>query len=113
VTVPPAQSDADRIRGEKLQMFIADYYDNTWLPLCSSIADAVVSRLHRPLTEKERRAVWRTRLPLTLEVVLKEIQGTSSSEAIAALLERLPPGIDRPDSARWCEAKQPYTAAVL
>jgi hypothetical protein len=79
-----------------------DYHDQTWLPLCTSVAQAAQARLHRPLTDKERRKIWRTRTALTLEVALKEIAATEGPAAIATLLTDLPPGMDRPDPTHWC-----------
>ena len=81
-----------------------DYHDQTWLPLCTSVAQAAEAKLHRPLTGNERRRIWRTRTALTLEVVVKEIQATQDRTAISKLLDDLPPGMDRPDPSGWCAA---------
>jgi hypothetical protein len=81
-----------------------DFHDLTWLPLCQALADAVAERLNRPLSAAERRTIWRTRTPLILNVVLKEIIAAPSAEEVAALLASLPPGsMDRPDPTGWCE----------
>src|SRR5437763_1033693 len=72
-----------------------DYHDQIWLPLCTSVAHAATAQLQRPLTEKERRSIWRTRTALTLEVVLKEIGATPEPQAVTVLLATLPPGMDR------------------
>lgn len=80
-----------------------EYHDRTWLPLCTSVADAATPLLGRPLTPKERRSVWRARSALVLEVALKEIRVAESADAIAALLATLPTGMDRPDPTGWCE----------
>ena len=81
-----------------------DYHDQTWLPLCTKVAQAAAARLNRPLTGKERRKIWRTRTALTLEVVEKEITTTEQPGAVAALIATLPPGMDRPDPTGWCDA---------
>ncbi|MDB5322938.1 MAG: hypothetical protein JWN40_4569 [Phycisphaerales bacterium] len=82
-----------------------DYHDQVWLPLCTSVAQAAAARLNRPLSDKERRKIWRTRTALTLEVVLKEINVTPEPGAVAALIATLPPGMDRPDPTGWCAAQ--------
>ncbi len=79
-----------------------DYHDQVWLPLCNSVAQAATAHLQRPLTEKERRSIWRTRTALTLEVVLKEISAAPDPQAVAVLFATLPPGMDRPDPTDWC-----------
>jgi hypothetical protein len=80
-----------------------DFHDQTWLPLCTRMAQAAVLRLGRPLTEKERRSVWRARSVLALEVALKEIEGARDAQAVAELLTILPTGMNRPDPTGWCE----------
>jgi len=79
-----------------------DYHDQTWLPLCEEVADAACARLGRPLSEKERRVIWRSRTALVLEVALKEIPAAADAGAVAAMLRSLPAGVDRPDPTQWC-----------
>lgn len=78
------------------------FLDKTWLPMCAQVADVASSRLNRPLTQNERRAIWRSRTALVLEILLKEVQETSDPEVVVSLLASLPPGMDRPDSTGWC-----------
>jgi hypothetical protein len=80
-----------------------DFHDQTWLPLCNKIANSAIAKLTRPLTCDERRIIWRTRAPLTLEVVWSEIESASTAEQIMELLYSLPPGMDRPDPTGWCQ----------
>ena len=79
-----------------------DFHDRVWLPLCQRVEDAAVARLNRPLSEKERRRIWRSRSELVLEVALKEIAEAPSSQHVGVLLATLPTGIDRPDPTGWC-----------
>ena len=80
-----------------------DFHDKTWLPLCERVASIACVRTHRPLTQKERRIIWRARAPVVLEAALQEMEEANGSEAVGALLARLPSGLDRPDPTRWCE----------
>jgi hypothetical protein len=80
-----------------------DFHDRVWLPLCGRVADAVREKANRPLSEKERRIVWRARSELALNVAIQEIQSARKGEEVAALLASLPTGLDRPDPTGWCE----------
>ena len=87
---PPVHTPAD------------DFHDQIWLPLCQRVAELAARQMQRPLTYDERRALWRSRSQLVLEVLLKELEGTSPGAAIA-LLKNAPSGLDRPDPTGWCE----------
>jgi hypothetical protein len=78
-----------------------DFHDNTWLPLCKRVEEAAVAKLNRPLIEKERRVIWRSRSALVLEVALNEIESADTGDAAIQLLASLPPGMDRPDPTNW------------
>ena len=88
--VPPARTPAD------------DFHDQIWLPQCQRVTKLAARQMQRPLTYDERRAIWRSRSQLVLEVLLKELEGTSPGAAIA-LLKNAPSGLDRPDPTGWCE----------
>jgi hypothetical protein len=77
------------------------YHDETWLPLCERLAEAAAQRLNRPLTASERRAIWRARSELVLQVALSEIQAGTDPQAVSAVLAAMPTGIDRPDPTDW------------
>ena len=77
------------------------FHDQTWLPLCTSVAVAASRVLNRPLTPKERRAIWRAKTVLLLETVRDEIARSTDPQAVAVLLAQLPQGIDRPDPTGW------------
>jgi hypothetical protein len=81
-----------------------DFHDQTWLPLCQSIASDASGKSNRPLTLDEWRTVWRTRSQLILEVAVNEIRAASNSEEVSTLLHTLPPGMNRPDPTAWCES---------
>jgi hypothetical protein len=76
------------------------FHDETWLPLCQRIAEAVQLRAGRELTHAERRRIWETRAPLILETALKEIE-TGNDASITALIASLPSGLRRPDPTNW------------
>lgn len=78
-----------------------DFHDRVWLPLCRRVERAAATRLNRPLSEKERRNIWRSRSPLVLEVALKEIESTDTQQEVAVLLATLPSGMERPDPTGW------------
>ena len=82
---------------------VDEFHDRKWLPLCQSIAETACQRLNRPLTSFERRAIWHSRAPLILEVLLNEIRAASSDAEVASLLASLPPGMDRPDPTGWMD----------
>ena len=78
-----------------------DFHDQTWLPLCTTVASTLSSKVNRPLTPHERRAIWRSRSPLVLEALLQDLQSATPDSA-ASLLASLPPGMTRPDPTNWC-----------
>jgi len=80
------------------------FHDQTW-PLCQRVAETAQHKLSRGLLPEERRIVWRARTPLVLEIVLKEIESSSSAEEISKLLGSIPSGLDRPDPTDWCIAR--------
>ena len=80
------------------------YHDETWLPLCERLADATAQRLNRPLTPSERRAIWRARSELVLQVALSEVQAATDPRTVSDVLAAMPTGIDRPDPTDWSVA---------
>ena len=82
-----------------------EFHDQTWLPLCVAVSEAAELRLGRPLSNRERRAIWRARSPLVLEIALQDIQATTTSDSVTALIAALPSGIDRPDPTDWSKQK--------
>jgi hypothetical protein len=84
-----------------------DFHDQTWLPLCTKIAQEASARLGRRLTEKERRTIWRGRSPLTLQVAIEELASAPNPDAITLVLAKLPSGMDRPDPTGWCNKTDP------
>lgn len=83
-----------------------DYRDEIWLPLCERLAEAAANRLNRPLTTKERRAIWRARSELVLEIALSEVQAANHPHAVSDVLAAMPTGIDRPDPSNWSRAEK-------
>ena len=77
------------------------YHDETWLPMCGRLADTAAQRLSRPLTPNERRAIWRARSELVLQVALSEVQFATDPQAVTDVLAAMPTGIDRPDPTSW------------
>ncbi|HYE19155.1 MAG TPA: hypothetical protein VEA69_11960 [Tepidisphaeraceae bacterium] len=81
-----------------------DYHDQVWVPVCTRVADAAEARLGRALSARERRAVWRAKSALVLEVALKEIEGAAGDKGVVErLLGELPAGVNRPDPTGWCD----------
>lgn len=79
-----------------------DFHDQIWLPLCTKVASAVAAKLQRPLTQDERRRIWRARSELALEIMAKEMDADADPRA---LLTALPSGLDRPDPTQWCRGE--------
>jgi len=79
------------------------FHDETWLPLCKRVADAVQAHAGRELTQAERQRIWRTRAPLILETALKEIEAGDDA-SITSLIASLPSGLRRPDPTNWCQS---------
>ncbi len=77
------------------------YHDETWLPLCERLAEAAAQRLARSLTGNERRAIWRARSELVIDIALSEVQAATDPQAVSDVLAAMPTGIDRPDSTGW------------
>src|SRR5688500_9501052 len=73
------------------------YHDERWLPLCERLAEAAAQGLNRPLTRNERRAIWRGRSELVIEIALSEVQAATHPHAVSDVLAAMPPGSDRPD----------------
>ena len=78
-----------------------DFHDQIWLPLCDKI-DSAITKTGVSLSEEQRRRIWRSRAPLVLEVLLREIEAAQSPDEVSQLLQSLPPGMNRPDPTRWC-----------
>jgi hypothetical protein len=79
-----------------------DFHDQLWLPLCELIA-AQAEKLDYQLSHAERRRIWRSRSPLVLEVLMRELESASDVTTVERLLKELPPGMDRPDPTGWCD----------
>jgi hypothetical protein len=80
------------------------YHDERWLPLCERLAEAAAQGLNRPLTRNERRAIWRGRSELVIEIALSEVQAATHPHAVSDVLATMPTGIDRPDPTDWSHA---------
>ena len=96
VDQPPLTEAPDRRRPSD------DYHDTVWLPLCTKVAEAASAVLSRPLTEKERCTIWRSRTALVLEILLSELQRVGDAEKAGVLIANLPSGMSRPDPTGWC-----------
>jgi len=83
-----------------------DFHDQVWLPLCQLIGGHAL-RLNYSLSHVERRRIWRSRSPLILEVLLREIETANSGDALGKAISQLPPGMDRPDPTGWCDTSVP------
>jgi hypothetical protein len=91
------------VDGESHQRPSDEFREQTWAPLCNSVATAAAAKLRRPLSSKERRLIWRSRTRLVLESILPDIEIASDPATVETLLKSLPSGLNRPDPKGWCD----------